>query len=234
MSPGHSGATVCAAKNILGLLDPVKRPGLCQIIPVSNNKQILMIDVGATVSVDPEDRLFFAAMGQAAAPLLTGISSPKIGLLNIGSEPNKGDRNLVDSYQLLSRYLNTFCGNIEGNQIWTGDVDIVVTDGINGNILLKSSEGLVRMILRELLSKKDSVVPLKMAGHFNPSNYGGAVLLGVDGICIICHGIAGVDELVSASELAIRCVRANLVSTISQHLSNFELAQVHHDKETTQ
>jgi len=227
ISPGHSGATVCAAKNILGLLKPVNRPGLCQILPVAESKKILLTDVGATISVTPVDRLLFAVMSLSVSSMLTGISSPLVGLLNIGAEPNKGNLDLVESYKLFTNKLSNFHGNIEGHDIWAGTVDVVITDGINGNIVLKSSEGLVNLMLKGFKQNHDSA----LNQHFSPSNYGGAILLGVDGICIVSHAQARVDEIVSATRLAVQCVKNNLVTNVKDKLSSNNISQMEYNKE---
>lgn len=222
VSPGHTGATVLAAKEHLGLLPGVKRTCLCQILPTSDEgRRILLADAGASLMAEPADLFRFALMARAAAGVLLDIREPSTGLLNIGSEPGKGDPFLNDSHALMTRHLPGFSGNIEGHDIWRGAVDIVLTHGITGNILLKSAEGFTRMLFQSISSLtavRESAGLMAAMSRFSSSSYGGAVLLGVNGVCIVCHGRADTDDIVTASSLSVRCLAGNLTAEASRQL----------------
>ncbi len=198
VSAGHTGATVMAARNKLHCLPGMKRTPLCQILPCGRNKHFFLLDVGANVNAGAEDFIAFARLGHVAAKCFSGISSPRIGLLNIGTESGKGSRRRQQAERLLRKTTLNFIGNIEGNQIWSGLADVVLTDGITGNILLKSAEGLVKYILSTLRPEFSSSDLSKFQAH----RYGGALLLGVSGICIICHGRSETESYISALKLA--------------------------------
>lgn len=221
VSPGHSGATVVAAREVLGRLPGVHRPGLCQILPRANGSRGMLIDAGATVTCTVHDLIYFAAMGIEAAVALLETGNPGLGLLNIGKEPCKGNKGLIAAYRGMQTQFPNFIGNLEGHDIWTGSCDVIITDGITGNILIKSAEGLYS-IMRSLKTPAD---PLTEAGmsHFCPDEYGGAVLLGVNGVCIVCHGQAGTHAIVNAGKLAAQCIRHDLTNRLKECLSNFQI-----------
>jgi len=221
ISPGHSGATVVAAREILGLLPGVVRPGLCQVIPMSDRYRGLLMDAGATVTCTTRDLIYFAAMAVQAAPVLLDFKTPTIGLLNNGSEPCKGNRGLIEVNRALRAMFPNFIGNIEGNHIWSHRCDIVITDGLTGNIVLKSAEGLISMFPAWIPHPDCDPDPRRM--HYSPDSYGGSVLLGVDGVCIVCHGQADVDAVISAGRVAADCIRGNLTDRLKQFLNEFQI-----------
>lgn len=221
ISPGHSGATVLAAKENWGLLPKISRACLCQILPAANNKHFLISDVGASINTSPDALLGFAIMTVAAAKNLLNISQPRIGLLNIGTETFKGDQRLLETHKLIKNHFPEFIGNIEGHQIWNGDSECVITDGLTGNILLKSVEGFSSLLIQKACSN----LPPETCDKFKQftqqiltSEYHGAVLLGVNGLCIVCHGKASSEDMISAGKLAIKCQQNNLIDTLAQFL----------------
>lgn len=220
VSPGHTGATVYSAREILGLLPRVKRPGLCQLLPTTKGYDCVMLDVGASLAAESEDQLIFGEMGRRFCMSLLNRPSPRSGLLNIGAEPTKGNLSLVESHAMLTRFLPGFHGNLEGHEIWTGTVDVIITDGITGNIVLKAAEGLLHQILKHFsqtnLDRRDSVPTFP----FQISRYGGALLLGVSGVCVVTHGQAGEDQLYNAGIHAWNCCNAGIVTDIAHHLQN--------------
>ncbi|MBN1297718.1 hypothetical protein JXA80_13135 [bacterium] len=205
ISPGHTGATVVAARDILGLLPGVVRPGLSQILPARAGKRFMLVDAGATVTVTADDLALFGVMGRTAASILLGLPSPSVGLLNIGAEPGKGNRTLIDAYERLARLGSSFIGNVEGHAMWQPAADVVVTDGITGNIVIKSAEGLLDAVAAGIFRGTGGSPHEPLARHFSRETYGGAMLLGVRGIIGVCHGRASVEEMVRVAESVIRC-----------------------------
>jgi phosphate acyltransferase len=223
ISPGHSGASILAAKTHWGLLPTIEKACLCQILPTLNGTHFVLADAGASLQANPVDLFYFAVMASAAANKLLRIEHPRIALLNIGSESSKGDLRLRNTYDLMNNNLPEFTGNIEGNDLWEGKADVVITDGITGNILIKSSEKLASFFLESFRRNRSAKSPdtlCDVLNHFSPSDYGGAVMLGVNGICVVCHGNASASELLSAAKLAVKCTEINLAETIEKALTN--------------
>ncbi len=221
VSAGHTGATVVTAKKFLGCLPAIRRPALCQVMPTASGKQFLFMDVGATVSTSESDFHRFALMGHIAARHFFGMESPRIALLNIGTESLKGNRELRKASNLLSKSPINFVGNVEGDNLWFDSADVILTNGITGNILLKSSEGLIRVFFKQLKKLPGSV--LKIFEPFNPSNYGGALLLGVNGICVICHGRADESAHLQAIKRAIWASQQQLHRSMAEYLESVGL-----------
>jgi len=199
ISAGNSGAVMAAAILELGCIPHIRRPAIGAILPSVKGK-VLVLDVGANVDCKPEHLSQFALMGSKYAKYILGIENPKIGLLNIGEEENKGNKFSQNAYKNLKITNINFLGNIEGKDIFTGKVDVVVCDGFTGNILLKCSEGLAKLLLTEINSMVISQLPqnqemnklkekfiniVKMTDY---TEHGGSPLLGVNGLCFICHG----------------------------------------------
>jgi len=224
ISPGHSGATVVTARDTLGLLPWIRRPALCQVIPFARGQRGILLDAGATVTATVRDLVLFAAMAQPASAVLLDRENPSIGLLNIGAESCKGNRGLIETHRVLTRTFPDFIGNIEGHDVWHHRCDAVVTDGITGNILLKSSEGLLKALLDSLYPIDPEAAGI-LTADFSPSRFGGAVLLGVNGVCVVCHGRAGVQALVSAGHIAVQCAKKKLVSRLERNLKTLSFIE---------
>jgi glycerol-3-phosphate acyltransferase PlsX len=178
-SAGHTGATVMAAHAAFGTVTGVDRPALAATIPTPNGRAVLL-DVGASVECRPQHLLQFAVMGSVYARVALGIETPRVGLLSTGEEATKGNELTRESHRLLKSSLPSFVGNVEARDVYRGQADVIVCDGFTGNVALKISEGLVELI-QGLLSKEVSVIT-------DYSEYGGAPLLGVNGVAIVGHG----------------------------------------------
>src|SRR5665648_190016 len=199
ISAGNSGAVMAAAILELGCVSQIRRPSVGAILPSVKGK-VLVLDVGANVDCKPEHLLQFAHLGSKYAKHILKMEDPKIGLLNIGEEENKGNKFSQDAYKILKNSNINFVGNIEGKDIFKGKVDVAVCDGFIGNILLKCSEGLAKLLLTEINQMVISQLPQnqemdKLKENFmnlvkitDYTEQGGSPLLGISGLCFICHG----------------------------------------------
>ncbi len=207
VSPGNTGAMMASSMFALGRIKGISRPALASTIPTIGNPTIL-VDVGANVGCRPQLLYKFAFMGSIYSKLVFGVDKPKVCLLNVGSEPSKGPQDIKDVYKLLQKAPLDFGGNIEGNGILMGDADVVVCDGYTGNVLVKFIESIAAMVGGTLYleMKKQWTSRMgylfmrpsfnKLWKKFDAAEYGGAPLLGLNGVAIVAHG--------SASALAIR------------------------------
>ena len=203
VSAGNTAALMILSRLILGMIDGVNRPAICSKIP-SNKSFSLMMDLGANVYVNAENLLQFALMGYSYFSIIDPKRNPKIGLINIGTENNKGLEFLQDAHDLISNSFlkNNFLGFIEPNKITHGTCDIILSDGYTGNIILKTAEGLSDFITsnlknvftKSLINKLSSKILEKDLKHFknliDPDEYNGATLLGINGISVKSHGNA--------------------------------------------
>ena len=231
ISAGNTGATMASALLRMGRIKGVKRPAIATPIPVPGSTPTVMLDAGANAEVEPEWVTQFAVMGSVYANARYGIERPRVGLLSIGEEPGKGDTLRKETYELLSVASGiNFIGNVEGRDIMTPDVDVVVTDGFTGNVALKTLEGTMRMIVKELFASigepqykehTEALMPalLNLYAKFDPDSTGGAILLGVDGVCIISHGSSSARAMLNGIKVAKDMVDCNMVSLISEALS---------------
>jgi glycerol-3-phosphate acyltransferase PlsX len=213
ISAGNTGATMASALFILGPLQGIERPAIAALLPTLIGNSI-MLDVGATVDCKPVNLLQFAVMGHEYAKREFGKASPKIGLLSIGEEDSKGNELTKETFKLLKSSSLNFIGNVEGSDVYAGHTDVVVCDGFIGNVALKISEGLADTISK-LLKREIAVAPLGKLGYFflksrfkqfrrrvDYAEYGGAPLLGVNGICIISHGRSSAKAIKNAIKVA--------------------------------
>jgi glycerol-3-phosphate acyltransferase PlsX len=196
---GHTGAAMVVAKMIMGVVEGIDRPALAAVLPGLGRKRVLL-DVGANVICRPEHYREFALMGHFYAQEVLGIPKPKIGLMSVGEEEGKGTDTTREVFGLLKASGLNFIGNLEGRDVYAGDVDVIVTDGFTGNVILKVSESLAHMIeeaLKEEITRslqasmgfllaKDAFRAFRK--RLDYSEYGGAPLLGVNGACLIGHG----------------------------------------------
>jgi len=222
ISAGNSGAVMAAALLELGCISRIRRPTIGAILPSAKGK-VLVLDVGANVDCKPEHLPQFALIGSKYAKYILGIENPKIGLLNIGEEENKGNKFAQNAYKKLKNANINFVGNIEGKDIFKGKVDVVVCDGFTGNILLKSSEGLAKLLLTEINSTIISQLPqnqemdklkeifMKLVKMTDYTEYGGSPLLGVNGLCFICHGRSKAKTFKNAILTTCKFVDSNIV-----------------------
>ncbi len=214
VSAGNTGAAMAAALLRLGRLPGVARPAIAVPIPVPGaDHPQLLVDAGATVDCRPEWLVQFALLGAEYARVRLGIDEPRVGLLSNGEEPGKGDSLRKEAALLLSD-VKGFCGNVEGRDLGRAGIDVVVTDGFTGNVALKTLEGALRMfaglVLRVLDSTPEAreasrvVLPLILdaATDLDPDATGGAMLLGVRGVCVISHGSSSARAIVNAIRVA--------------------------------
>lgn len=212
-SAGNTGAAVCAATLTLGLLPGIERPGIGTVLPTLKGNA-LILDVGANIDPKPEHLLQYGIMGSAYATHILGKSKPTVGLLNVGEEDSKGTGILKEAFELLSKTHLNFIGNIEGKHIYQGDCDVIVCDGFVGNVTLKVSESLGEA-LQQFLKRHIMGSPLGILAGFllmpslkkfkkeiDYSEYGGAPLLGVNGVVIIGHGRSNAKAIKNAIRVA--------------------------------
>ena len=229
-SAGSTGGAMAAATLIMGRIRGVDRPAIATVIPTPTTP-VILLDAGANADCRPDHLLQFAHMGDAYAQAVLGVASPRIGLLNIGEEPTKGSQLAQEAHALLKDGVSGFQGNIEGRELMSGSVDVIVTDGFTGNIALKLLEGTAETLLGQVKSvmtanlvTKLAALPLKagltaLRRQLDPDVYGGAPLLGVKGICIIGHGSSNASAVSSAVRTAATAVRGDLTGRIMAELA---------------
>ena len=230
VSAGHTGATVLSAHAAFGMLPGVDRPALAATIP-SGDRLGILLDVGANVECRATHLLQFAAMGAVYAKVSLGIERPRIGLLSIGEEESKGTELIRDAHQLLKASALNFIGNVEAREVYKGNADVIVCDGFTGNIALKASEGLVDTVER-LLGEELSRTFSGMVGsllsrrafrrfrrRLDYSEYGGAPLLGVAGVCFVCHGRSSAKAIRNAVLMAHRFTTAGFLGRVEHEIA---------------
>jgi glycerol-3-phosphate acyltransferase PlsX len=225
-SAGHTGASVMAAIGAFGRLAGIERPALATIIPTRQEPAVLL-DSGAMVECRPQHLVQFAQMGSAYARLAFGRSAPRVGLLSVGEEEGKGNELTREAHQLLKSAPINFIGNIEGRDVYAGETDVIVCDGFTGNVTLKISEGLVEaiesLLHAELQSTFGSQIGYLLSAQafrrfrkrVDYSEYGGAPLLGINGICIVGHGRSSAKAVRNAVTMAFRAVNEGLLEKLS-------------------
>jgi glycerol-3-phosphate acyltransferase PlsX len=235
-SAGSTGGTVMAAYGGLGLLPGVERPALAATIPTSK-KAAVLLDAGANVECRPAHLLQFAVMGTVYAQVALGLDHPRVGLLSIGEEETKGTELIREAHRLLKAAPVHFVGNIEGRDVYSGVADVIVCDGFTGNVALKISEGLVDTVehlLGEELQATFStrvgyLLSLRAFRRFRRrvdySEYGGAPLLGVNGLCIVGHGRSSAKAVRNALVMTQRFARFDVIGRIEQRLAALSVPQ---------
>jgi phosphate acyltransferase len=224
VSAGNTGAAMASALLRMGRIKGVARPAIATPIPVPGSTPTVLLDAGANAEVSAEWLVQFGQMGSVYARTRFGIETPRVGLLSIGEEAGKGDTLRKEAYELLAVAPGiNFVGNVEGRDIMTTEVDVVVTDGFTGNVVLKTLEGGMKAIVKALLAafsaKPEYAEPtqalmpalLDLYGVLDPETYGGAMLLGVDGVCIISHGSSSARAIVNAIHVGAEMAEADLV-----------------------
>jgi glycerol-3-phosphate acyltransferase PlsX len=228
---GNTGAAMATAKMVLGMLSGVDRPALAQILPTVNRVPSLLLDVGANVDCDPDNLVQFAMMGHMYAKNILRIHNPRVGLLSIGEEDSKGNALTRDTLPLLRALKGiNFKGNVEGRDLFNGHSDVAVCDGFVGNVALKSIEGTAHLLsdsLRESLkstvtSQVGALLSRRAFAEFKKrldySEYGGAVLLGVRGVCIVGHGSSNEKAIMNGVRVAAEFAQAEVNSSIEAAL----------------
>src|SRR4051812_2069996 len=227
VSAGNTGATMASALLRMGRIKGVSRPAIATPIPVPGASPTILLDAGANAECQAEWLVQFAQMGSAYAQTRFGVAEPKVGLLSIGEESSKGNTLVKETHELLvSTPGLRFVGNVEGRDIMTADVDVVVADGFTGNVVLKTLEGGMKAVLRAFddtfSAAPDTaaaagtvrVAPAPPYETLDPDTYGGAALLGVDGVCIISHGSSNARAVVNAIRVGCEMVAADLVGCL--------------------
>ncbi len=225
-SAGHTGASVMAAIGTFGRLPGIDRPALATIIPTRHNPAVLL-DSGATVECRPQHLVQFALMGAAYSRVAFGQTNPRVGLLSVGEEEGKGNELTREAHQLLKSVPINFVGNVEGRDVYAGETDVIVCDGFTGNVTLKISEGLVEtveaLLHAELQATFGSQIGYLLSAQafrrfrkrLDYSEYGGAPLLGVNGICIVGHGRSSAKAVRNAVTMAARAVNEGLLEKLA-------------------
>lgn len=228
VSAGSTGAVMAGSLVILRPLDGVDRPPVGAVLPTSKG-QTLMLDAGANIETRPQQLLQFAHLGSIYVQTLLGIDRPRVGLLNIGEEPGKGGEQVQQTYQLLAASDLNFVGNIEGRDIIGHQCDVLVCDGFVGNVLLKFYESSAAFIL-ELLQEevRQAQVDLDLSRIFkilDYTEYGGAPLLGINGVVIICHGGSPPKAVTNAIRIAAQGVEQEMTSHIRTRIQQLHASR---------
>ena len=232
VSAGNTGALMATSKFVLKTIPGINRPAICTALPTSDG-HTHMLDLGANIDCTAEHLLQFAIMGSVLAQSVDENPTPTIGLLNIGSEAMKGNETVKAASQLLEKTSLNYIGFIEGDDIYTGKVDVVVSDGFVGNVSLKTAEGVAAMVnsvlknafKKNLLSKLAALIALPVLNSvrqtLDPRKYNGASLLGLNGIVIKSHGSADIDSFFNAIKIAIIEIDKSVPDRIGQEVEQY-------------
>jgi glycerol-3-phosphate acyltransferase PlsX len=232
VSAGNTGAVMAFAMKALGMIPGVQRPTLAAFFPTQRGS-CLVVDVGANVDVRPEQLFQFGLMGAVAASYILKKANPRVGLLNIGREENKGNETVREAHRLLMSSELNFAGNVEGTEVFAGASDVIVCDGFVGNVMVKLSEGLGEVmtdLLDEYLASESKYrwrrwfskpVLHEFLGRMNYEEQGGGLLLGVDGAVVIGHGRSSPNAMKSAIEQAAFSARENIPGHIKQRFARY-------------
>ena len=231
VTAGNTGAAMATAKLVLGMLPGVERPALCAVFPTALRTAATLLDVGANVDCTAQNLAQFAIMGEIYFRSMFGTRRPRVGLLSIGEEEGKGNELTREAFQLLKQLPLNFTGNVEGRDLYNGKVDVIVADGFVGNVALKTSEGvasLVQATLKEtlratitrqvgyLLSRSAFADFKKRLDH---TEYGGAPLLGIRGVCFITHGSSNSNAIKNAIRVAAEFAERKINDRIEKELA---------------
>jgi len=231
VSAGHSGATMSLATLRLGRIKGIKRPAICTFMPTITRSYAIVLDVGANVDCDAENLFQFGLMGEVYAKVVLNKNNVTLGLLSNGEEESKGNAVTKEAFKLLKAKFPNFIGNVEGNDIFKGKTDVIITDGFIGNIVLKTSEGAAETISRLIKDEINKSGILQKIGALllkpvfkgikkatDYAEYGGAPLLGVNGCVIISHGKSNSKAIKNAIFQAVRYVENNVNEKIKESL----------------
>ncbi|MBQ4566047.1 MAG: phosphate acyltransferase PlsX [Oscillospiraceae bacterium] len=227
LSPGSTGALLVGSIVHLGLLPGLKQPALCSALPCSGREFLCLVDCGANVEAKPRDLVRFARMGDAFMKCLCGMENPRVGLMNVGTEPGKGDEKTKEVYQLLKEQPLNFIGNIEGSDMVSDVADVIVADGFVGNVLLKNTEAvgkaalaLVEEQMKKAPSEALSALHKELLYRYDFNNRGGATFLGTKKTVIKMHGCATAQTVVACIDQALRLTDADFIGKLAQALEN--------------
>jgi glycerol-3-phosphate acyltransferase PlsX len=214
VSAGNTGAVMMTAKLVIGTLPEVDRPALAAVLPTLTGRGTVILDVGANSDCKPAHLYSFAVMGSLYSSVIVGARNPRVGLLSIGEEEIKGNDLTKEAFKLLKKSHLNFIGNVEGRDMYTGEIDVVVCDGFTGNVALKVSEGVTETLLRLLKHELKASLQTKAGAlltrpafqrfkqRVDYAEYGGAPLLGIKGITVICHGRSNAKAIRNAIGVA--------------------------------
>ena len=231
LTAGNTGAAMATAKMVLGSLAGVDRPALATVLPTTTGHPCVLLDVGANVDCDPENLVQFAVMGHMYARNVLHIAYPRVGLLSIGEEDSKGNTLTRDTLPLLRALPMHFLGNVEGRDLYNGHADVIVCDGFVGNVALKTSEGLAKLVRSSLRESLKSTVTSQVGAllsqrafaafkkRLDYSEYGGAPLLGVRGVCIVGHGSSNERAILNGIRVAAEFAQAEVNAGIEAALA---------------
>lgn len=229
ISAGNTGALMATARYVLRTMDGIDRPAIAKLMPTVKG-EVCVLDLGANIECSPDHLFQFGVMGAQLMRAVTGKNSPTIGILNIGSEDIKGNETVKKAAEILKSSNLNFYGNVEGDDVFKGVVDVVVTDGFTGNVSLKTAEGVAKMIAfflkeeftRNLLTKLIALISYpvlkSLKKKVDPSKYNGAVLLGLNGLVVKSHGGADVDGFFYALHQAHHEVEAGVIGLLQDYL----------------
>ena len=229
ISAGNTGAAMAASLFVIGRIKGIDRPAIATPMPTQKGVCVLL-DAGANADCEPNNLLQFALMGSVYAERVLGLPNPQIGLLNIGEEETKGNKLTIEAHQLIKNSQLRFIGNIEGRQIHQGVCEVVVCDGFVGNTILKVTEGLAAVFSAEIkaaissnpwsllggLMLKGSLAKFK--AKLDYTEYGGAPLLGINGVSMICHGRSNAKAIMNAIRAAQKAATEDIIGKISKQL----------------
>ncbi|HZW81656.1 MAG TPA: phosphate acyltransferase PlsX [Candidatus Deferrimicrobiaceae bacterium] len=244
VTAGNTGAAMASAKMVLGALPGVDRPALAAVFPTAPGTAAILLDVGANVDCKPHNLEQFAVMGEiyfrsmfggakfgGSRPAFASAKSPRVGLLSIGEEETKGNDLTRESFHLLKRLPLNFVGNVEGRDLFSGHVDVIVADGFVGNVALKISEGVANLVRTVLKTSLKATITSQVGYMLSRSafadfkkridhtEYGGAPLLGVKGVCIITHGSSNANAIKNAVRVAAEFSQRHINQSIEQGLA---------------
>jgi len=236
LSAGNTGACMAIAKMVLGKVPGVDRPALSGVFPTHKGTPVVVVDVGANVDCERQMLAQFGLMGEIYSRLVLKVKKPRVGLLSIGEEEHKGNALTRDATPLLKEMGFHFIGNVEGRDLFSGHADVIVCDGFVGNVALKVAEGLAEMLSRLFLESLGATLTSKMGYLLSRSAFrdfrkrvdyseiGGAPLLGVKGVCIICHGRSDANAIKNAIRVAADFASSNMNQRIEEELREFARA----------
>ncbi|MDP3058307.1 MAG: phosphate acyltransferase PlsX, partial [bacterium] len=234
VTAGSTGAFMAAGLMIIGRLPIVERPALAPIIPTRDGRGAIILDVGANMDAKPEHLLQYSIMGAIYAEKILGRQNPRVALLNVGAEEGKGNVVTKEAYSLLAKAGINFVGNLEAREVMDGGVDVIVCDGFTGNVLIKFMEGMAATIFDMLKEQFVADLPSKIGAYLlkpslrrlksslDYSDYGGAPLLGIDGICVKCHGSSNRKAIMNGLFQAQGFIENRVVDVVATSLAKIK------------
>ncbi len=233
VSAGNTGAVMAISKMVIGVVPGVDRPALAAIVPTLNGHAVLL-DVGANVSCKPHHLVQFAIMGHLFSRKIVGVNTPRVGLMSVGEEESKGTDLIKEVHKSLKELSLNFIGNVEGRDIYNGRADVIVCDGFTGNVALKTSEGLIEAVLKLLRDELSSNMQAKLGAllsqrsfkrlrkRLDYSEYGGAPLIGLRAVTIICHGRSSGNAIKNAIRVAKEYAENQLNAKLEAELTHLD------------